>query len=703
MRKTPVYVCLLLVFVVRALAHGQANSYSGPQLTSQATIQDCCATLKQTPGGSVSGTGTSISAPPFDSLTGYAADHIGTASASVNANVLGSSNSGISFTATATANATPPADPHVGSLHAAVGQSGTYYEFTLTQPSYVEMDASFTPSGGLGAPYGGYGGSASLRAGSPGGGVVQGNNQNNANVYFAISDTSGSGNDDEVTVHTGTLLLQPGTYDLIGGVSANADTGQSTTATLSVTLTLSPSDQIGTVTCVQGSATITSPGGQPVPVTVGMPLFMGEVISTGAGSQLCALLNDNTILHVGTSSRLTIDQYFYDPTNQTGMARYGFLSGVFNYVSGLIGQQPNHDIDIHVPAGAIGIRGTELIANVTPQNATVYLDSGEVTVTPASSGTLGDYLAQTVITFDANTATTSAFSQSDYDALKQQITGSAPDTQPPTIQCGAAPAGWQATNVTIACTASDSGSGLANAADASFTLSTSVGAGTETANASTGSHPVCDKANNCATAGPITGIMIDMKAPGISISAPAGSTTYLLNSSLAANYQCQDGGSGVQTCTGPVATGAKFDTTTVGSHTFTVNAKDNVGNASSGSSTYSVAYGICLLFDNTRSVQSGSTVPIRIALCDSNGNDVSTSAVVVQAVSLTQVSTSASAVLESPGSSNPDGNFRFDPTLGTTGGYIFNLQTTGLTTGTYALGFTAGSDPTTHTLTFQVR
>lgn len=153
------------------------------------------------------------------------------------------------------------------------------------------MDATFTPSGGLGAHFGGYSGSASLRAGSAGGGVVQGNNQNGSNVFFAISDTSGSGNDNEVTLNTGTLLLQPGTYDLIGAVTANADTGQTTTATLSVTLTLSPSQQIGTVTCVQGSGTITAPGGQPVPITVGMLIYMGEVLSTGPTpmSVLCSM------------------------------------------------------------------------------------------------------------------------------------------------------------------------------------------------------------------------------------------------------------------------------------------------------------------------------------------------------------------------------------------------------------------------------
>ena len=33
-------------------------------------------------------------------------------------------------------------------------------------------------------------------------------------------------------------------------------------------------------------------------------------------------------------------------------------------------------------------------------------------------------------------------------------------------------------------------------------------------------------------------------------------------------------------------------------------------------------------------------------------------------------------------------NFRYDPTLGGSGGYIFNLSTKGLTTGTWKVTFT---------------
>ena len=113
-------------------------------------------------------------------------------------------------------------------------------------------------------------------------------------------------------------------------------------------------------------------------------------------------------------------------------------------------------------------------------------------------------------------------------------------------------------------------------------------------------------------------------------------------------------------------------------------------------------YSICALYDQTKSVHSGAVIPIKLQLCDINSNDVSSSSIVVHATSLTGVS-GFSGDVEPAGDSNPDNDFRFDATLGTTGGYIFNLSTSGLATGTYNLQFTAGSDPTVHSVNFGVK
>src|SRR5262249_15199438 len=215
---------------------------------------------------------------------------------------------------------------------------------------------------------------------------------------------------------------------------------------------------------------------------------------------------------------------------------------------------------------------------------------------------------------------------------------------------------------------------------------------------------LCDIAGNCSVAGPLGPNKVDRKPPQIAIAAPSA-TSYTLNQAVASSYSCSDGGSGVATCAGPVPSGSNFDTASAGTKTFTVNAADNVGNASALSVSYSVGYAACLLYDATHSAKSGSTIPIKFQLCDALGRDVSSAGITVTALQVVMLSTNASTTVDDAGNANPDSNFRFDPTLAPTGGSIFNLKTTGLSTGTYVLTFTVSGDPTPHNseLLFQVR
>jgi len=196
--------------------------------------------------------------------------------------------------------------------------------------------------------------------------------------------------------------------------------------------------------------------------------------------------------------------------------------------------------------------------------------------------------------------------------------------------------------------------------------------------------------------------LLDTTPPVVSITTPADGATYTLNQSVMAAYACNDPDSTAVTCAGTVPNGSPIDTASIGSKTFTVAGTDQANNQASKSVTYSVGYGICWLYDQTKAVNNGAVVPIKLALCDSGNADQSSPTITLTAVALTLVATSSPATLDSAGNSNPDNNFRFDSTLGTSGGYIFNLTTAGLATGTYALSFTVSGDPTLHSAQFAV-
>jgi len=168
------------------------------------------------------------------------------------------------------------------------------------------------------------------------------------------------------------------------------------------------------------------------------------------------------------------------------------------------------------------------------------------------------------------------------------IPGNKVDKKAPTVSCGAPDGAWHNSNVVIGCTANDLGSRLANAADGSFTLTTAVPAGTETASASTNSRQVCDGAGRCTGGGPIAGNRVDRKAPTIAIASPVAGATYGVNVKVAASYACSDGGAGTASCVGPVANGSPFNTSAKGTRTFAVTATDRVGNAFTRTVTYTV-------------------------------------------------------------------------------------------------------------------
>jgi hypothetical protein len=78
--------------------------------------------------------------------------------------------------------------------------------------------------------------------------------------------------------------------------------------------------------------------------------------------------------------------------------------------------------------------------------------------------------------------------------------------------------------------------------------------------------------------------------PSASIAVPANGATYLLGEDIDASFRCAEGsgGSGISSCAGGVANGEPVDTSTVGSHTFTVIATSSNGLSGRATVTYTV-------------------------------------------------------------------------------------------------------------------
>ncbi|MBN9492936.1 DUF11 domain-containing protein, partial [bacterium] len=255
------------------------------------------------------------------------------------------------------------------------------------------------------------------------------------------------------------------------------------------------------------------------------------------------------------------------------------------------------------------------------------------------------------------------------------------DAHAPDVLCDTADGSWHAENISLACTASDNGSGLADLSAASFARTASVLPGAETDDALTDSRIVCDQAGNCSQAGPISGNKIDRKAPTISLVTPADGDSLVIGASVPAGYTCSDGGSGVVTCAGTIADGEILDTSIPGVRQFVVQATDEAGNSTSVTASYSVGYGLCALqFPPT----ANGALPIKFELCDANGNNLSSAAIAVSLVGL-------------DGEPVAGGSFRLAGQR-----YMYTLHLAkSLAPGTHHLQISVAGDPTVHVIEFE--
>lgn len=103
---------------------------------------------------------------------------------------------------------------------------------------------------------------------------------------------------------------------------------------------------------------------------------------------------------------------------------------------------------------------------------------------------------------------------------------------------------------------------------------------------------------------------------------------------------------------------------------------------------------VCLSPDALKEAKSGSTIPVRIAVCGGSTQ----AGVSLEAVSVTAIGGGPALPAQDAGNANPGGVFRL-----TGQGYMFNLQTTGLAPGVYLLNYQIAGNALIRSVPFTVR
>ncbi|KZD00135.1 MULTISPECIES: FecR domain-containing protein [unclassified Thalassospira] len=130
-------------------------------------------------------------------------------------------------------------------------------------------------------------------------------------------------------------------------------------------------EMAGVSAAVTGEITLSKVTGEVgILVESGMPVYLGDRIVTSANSGMQVLLLDETVFTIGPNSDVAIDEFVYDPATGDGRIVADMAKGVMRFVTGKIPLNNPSSMDVNLPVGSIGIRGTiGLIRSMTAEQA----------------------------------------------------------------------------------------------------------------------------------------------------------------------------------------------------------------------------------------------------------------------------------------------------------------------------------------------
>ena len=119
-------------------------------------------------------------------------------------------------------------------------------------------------------------------------------------------------------------------------------------------------------------------------LTNGSKIFFGDTIISNSRSNAQILFIDQTVLTLGEDTELTVDEFVYDPNSQDGSFISTVKAGTVKFITGQISKKNPNNLEVKVPAGTLGARGTEFVVLSESNN-----ESTVVLLGPGPNNTLG--------------------------------------------------------------------------------------------------------------------------------------------------------------------------------------------------------------------------------------------------------------------------------------------------------------------------
>src|SRR4029077_8843009 len=97
-------------------------------------------------------------------------------------------------------------------------------------------------------------------------------------------------------------------------------------------------------------------GNQPGQARVGDPVYLGDVVVTGADGRVGITFTDGTAFDLSSNARMAMTEFIYDPNSKSNSTLLSLTKGTFTFVAGKIAK--SGDMKVDTPVATMGIRGT---------------------------------------------------------------------------------------------------------------------------------------------------------------------------------------------------------------------------------------------------------------------------------------------------------------------------------------------------------
>jgi FecR-like protein len=128
--------------------------------------------------------------------------------------------------------------------------------------------------------------------------------------------------------------------------------------------------EAGTVAAVVGTLEIQR-GGAWQPSPIGVPVFVGDRLRTGAGDRAKIVFRDDSVLDIGADSEVVLDKQIFDPSVHQVQSVLRLVKGKIRAWVSDYYHEPRARYEVETPTAVAGVRGTEFIA--------MYSKNGEYT------------------------------------------------------------------------------------------------------------------------------------------------------------------------------------------------------------------------------------------------------------------------------------------------------------------------------------